>query len=163
MGAMLDWTHICIYYTSSLHKSPNVYAKDRCRCIPTKRWFPHAPVSVITCCTQRNQALLWTSLPQTHGWCCYYSSLPEFSGKEGLALWHTSCPLKRPTERWLFRPSFQTPAFMAVWKAISWVQSHGLVPPWLQSSVKMSVQIKQIFIAIDNLSRNWHLISALCL
>lgn len=84
---MLDWTHIFVYYTSSLHKSPQswgyVYAKDGSHCIPTKWWFPHGPVSVITCCTQRNQALLWTSLPQTHRWCCYYSSLVDFSGKEG--------------------------------------------------------------------------------
>lgn len=87
-----------------------------CSCIPTKQWFPHASVPIITCCTQRNQALLWTSVPQTHRWGCYYSSLLEFSGKEGLALWHTSCPLKSLIERWLSRPSFQTPALMAAWK-----------------------------------------------
>lgn len=88
-------------------------------CIPTKQWYSHASVSVITCCTQRNQGLFWTSLPQTHRWGCYYSSLLEFSGKEGLALWHTSCPLKSPTERCLSRPSFQTPALMVAWKETS--------------------------------------------
>lgn len=41
-----------------------------------------------------------------HRWTCYYSNLSEFGGKEGLSLWHTSCPLKRPTERWLCRPYF---------------------------------------------------------
>lgn len=41
-----------------------------------------------------------------HRWTCYYSNSSEFGGKEGLSLWHTSCPLKRPTERWLCRPYF---------------------------------------------------------
>lgn len=104
-----------------------------CGCIVTKQGFPHAPGSVITCRTQRNQALFWTSLPQTHRWDCYYSSLPEFSGKEGMSLWHTSCPLKRPTERRLSRPSFQITALMAAWKetfgvlkqtSVSWTCTH---------------------------------------
>lgn len=81
-------------------------------CISTKQWFPH-PDSIITCCTKRNQAPLWTSLPQTHRWACYYSNSPEFAGKEGLSLWHTSCPLKRPTERWLCGALFPSFAFDA--------------------------------------------------
>lgn len=111
-----------VFFFIGGYRAHTCWTEDRCTLqLPYKQWFPHASVSVITCCTQRNQALLWTSLPQTHRWGCYYSSLLEFSGKEGLALWHTSCPLKSPTERWLSRPSFQTPALMAAWKETSGV------------------------------------------
>lgn len=131
-----------------------------CNASPTKQWVPHASVYVITC-TQRNQALLWTSPPQTHRWCCYYSSLLEFSGKEGLALWHTSCPLKSPTERGLSRPSFQTPALMVAWKETS-----GGKPELNLMDFHFHVCNQcthQIFTAIVIFCGTCHLISALCL
>lgn len=111
---------------------------QRCSCISTKQWFPH-PDSLITCCTKRNKAPLWTSLPQRHRWACYYSNSSEFAGKEGLSLWHTSCPLKRPTERWLCGPYFQAPALMPErerrWRGFKAnVQSHGIGPCPLTSN-----------------------------
>lgn len=127
-----------------------VYAEDRCS--PAVAFLLntgfHMPLSLSSRCTQRNQALLWTSLSQTHRWGCYYSSLLEFSGKEGLALWHTSCPLKSPTERSLSRP-FQTPALTAAWKGTSGVLSQSSIswtsPPCLQSVYKPNIYCFVIF------------------
>lgn len=119
---------------------PNIWVLRMClqdRCSPAVAFLPNRgfrmPLVLSSRRTQRNQALFWTSLPQTHRWDCYYSSLPEFSGKEGMSLWHTSCPLKTPTERRLSRPSFQITALMAAWKetfgvlkqtSVSWTCTH---------------------------------------
>lgn len=54
---------------------------------------------------------------------CYYSNSHEFAGKEGLSLWHTSCPLKRPTERWLCGPYFQSLPLMPVREEVARVWS----------------------------------------
>lgn len=123
-----------------------VYAEDRCS--PAVAFLLnsgfHMPLSLSSHGVPREIRLSFELVCHRHiDEVAIITTCWNFLGKKGLALWHTSCPLKSSTERCLSRPSFQTPA-------PAWKETSGGLSSWTSTSMSAnSVQTKQIFTVLS--------------